>query len=61
VTHHLEEIPAGFGHGLALAHGRVVAAGQLDDVLRDDALTATYGIPVNARLEGGRWSATMQG
>ena len=27
VTHHVEEIPAGFGHALVLSAGRVVAAG----------------------------------
>lgn len=61
VTHHLEEIPAGFAHGLALADGQVVGAGPLEDVLRDDVLEATYGIRVSARRAGGRWSATLQG
>ena len=33
VTHHVEEIPAGFTHVLLLREGRVVAAGPLDEVL----------------------------
>ena len=36
VSHHVEEIPPGFDHALVLAAGRVVAAGPLDDVLRDE-------------------------
>ena len=30
VTHHVEEIPAGFGHALVLSAGQVVAAGPID-------------------------------
>ena len=38
VTHHVEEIPPGYSHGLLLREGRVVAAGLLDDVLTDENL-----------------------
>ena len=33
VTHHVEEIPAGFTHVLLLRDGRVVASGPIDEVL----------------------------
>ena len=46
VTHHVEEIPPGFSHVLLLRAGRVVAAGLLDDVLTDENLSATFGLPL---------------
>ncbi len=60
VSHHLEEIPAGFGHALAMAEGRVVAAGPIDDVLRDDVLSTTFGLPLTVEHREGRWSARMR-
>ena len=35
VSHHVEEIPPGFTHALVLADGAVVAAGPIDEVLRE--------------------------
>ena len=46
VSHHVEEIPPGFDHALVLADGRVVAAGPLDEVLRDGALRRAFGLPI---------------
>jgi iron complex transport system ATP-binding protein len=57
VSHHVEEIPPGFGHALLLREGRVVAAGLVDDVLTEDNLAATFGMPFVLHKEGGRWSA----
>jgi iron complex transport system ATP-binding protein len=57
VTHHLEEIPPGFGHALVLAGGRVVAAGPIDRVLVDATLSAAYEIPLRVESRDGRWSA----
>jgi len=57
VTHHVEEIPPGFTHGLLLRDGGIVAAGPLDEVLTDARLTETFGLPLEVRHEGGRWSA----
>jgi iron complex transport system ATP-binding protein len=57
VTHHLEEVPPGFRHALVLAGGRVLAAGAIDDVLTDAALTAAYGIPLRVARDAGRWTA----
>lgn len=59
VTHHLEEIPAGFGHALVLAAGRVVAAGPIAEVLRDDVLGSAFGLPLRVRVDDGRWSAKL--
>ncbi len=57
VTHHLEEIPPGFGHALVLAGGRIVAAGPIADVLTDAVLGAAYGLPLRVESRGGRWTA----
>jgi iron complex transport system ATP-binding protein len=60
VTHHVEEIPPGFTHGLLLRHGRVVAAGPLADVLTDDTLSATFDLPLEVTGDGNRWAARLR-
>ncbi|PHP51845.1 ABC transporter ATP-binding protein [Actinomyces ruminis] len=57
VTHHLEEIPVGFTHGLALRGGRTVAAGPLDAVLTGEVVTATFGLPLEITKDRGRYTA----
>ena len=60
VTHHVEEIPPGFTHGLLLRHGRVVAAGPLAEVLTDDTLSATFDLPLEVTSSGNRWGARLR-
>ena len=57
VTHHVEEIPPGFGHILMLAGGRVVDAGPIHQVLTGRALTDTFGMPLELESHGERWRA----
>ena len=57
-THHLEELPSSLTHALLLRDGRVVASGEVEDVLRDESLTACFGLPVTVSRANGRWSAT---
>ena len=57
VSHHVEEIPPGFSHALLLREGRVTAQGLLDDVLTEDNLSATFGMPLRLSHEDGRWAA----
>jgi iron complex transport system ATP-binding protein len=57
VTHHVEEIPAGFGHALLLAQGRVQAAGPIGDVLTSDLLSGAYGLPLTVDGRDGRFTA----
>lgn len=57
VTHHLEEIPPGFGHGLVLCRGRAVAAGPIRGALSDAALSAAFGLPLVVRRRDGRFAA----
>jgi iron complex transport system ATP-binding protein len=60
VTHHVEEIPPGYGHGLLLREGKVVAAGLLDDVLTDENLSTTFGIPLAVQKRRGRYTAWLR-
>ncbi len=56
VTHHLEEIPAGFDHALLLREGEVVAAGPIGETLRDETLSDTFGLRLAVGRSDGRWS-----
>ena len=60
VSHHVEEIPPGFTHALLLRQGRVVAAGPLEQVMTEDVISATFGMPLQLRHEDERWSARRQ-
>jgi iron complex transport system ATP-binding protein len=57
VTHHVEEIPPGFGHALLLREGSVVAQGLLDDTVTGENLTKTFGLPLLVRQEADRFTA----
>ena len=57
VTHHVEEIPAGFTHVLLLRAGRVVGLGPLPEVLTAENLSACFGFPLTISELGGRWAA----
>jgi iron complex transport system ATP-binding protein len=59
VTHHVEEIPVGFSHGLLLRGGRVVAAGPLPAVLTGPLLSQTFGLPLTVEGRDGRWTARL--
>jgi iron complex transport system ATP-binding protein len=60
VSHHFEEIPAGFGHALVLAGGRCLAAGPIESVLRDDVLGEAFGLPLTVERRDDRWTARMR-
>ena len=57
VTHHVDEIPPGYGHVLLLRRGRVMAAGPIHDVLTSAALSECFGIALALERREGRWSA----
>ncbi|MCU0273159.1 MAG: ATP-binding cassette domain-containing protein [Acidimicrobiales bacterium] len=61
VTHHVEEIPPGFTHALLLGRDGVHAAGPIDEVLDDAALSTLFGLPVRLSREDGRWTARATG
>jgi iron complex transport system ATP-binding protein len=57
VSHHVEEIPAGFTHVMMLRDGRVVAQGPIDAILTADNLSMTFGQRIQLDREGGRFAA----
>jgi iron complex transport system ATP-binding protein len=57
VTHHVEEIPLGFGNALLLSGGKIKASGAIDDVITAENLSATFGLPLTLDKKDGRYSA----
>jgi iron complex transport system ATP-binding protein len=57
VTHHLEEVPASSTHAILLRDGRTLAAGAIQTTLTSANLSACFGLPVDCRHDGQRWSA----
>ncbi|ABK70108.1 ABC transporter ATP-binding protein [Mycolicibacterium smegmatis] len=57
VTHHVEEIPVGFSHGLILSEGKVVASGLLTDVLTSENLSKAFGQAIALEVIDGRYFA----
>ena len=57
VTHHVEEIPPGFGHVALLAEGSVVAGGPIGEVLTAEALSETFGQSLMLERRSGRFRA----
>ncbi|MGE5719735.1 MAG: ABC transporter ATP-binding protein [Nocardioidaceae bacterium] len=57
VSHHVEEIPPGFTHAMLLRKGRIVASGPMEEVLTEQIISATFGMPLQLTHEDGRWAA----
>ncbi|MDK8601180.1 ABC transporter ATP-binding protein [Trueperella bernardiae] len=57
VTHHVEDIPQGFTHGLLLKDGQVAAAGELEEVMTSKTLSSVFGVDVDLSLDAGRYTA----
>jgi len=49
ITHHLEEIPAGYTHALLLRDGQVLSKGLIDEVLTDEHLSKTFDTPLTVK------------
>lgn len=57
ITHHVEEIPAGFTHAMILDEGKVVAQGFIDNVLTSEHLSQAFGQPIQVSRIDGRYFA----
>src|SRR5688572_25431492 len=57
VTHHVEEIPQGFGHAMLMADGEVQVAGPIDEVLTSQNVSDTFGLAVEVEHRDGRYTA----
>ena len=60
VTHHVEEIPAGFGHALVLSAGQVVAAGRIGETLTSAVVSEAFGLPIAVERTNGRYRAWLE-
>lgn len=61
VTHHVEDIPQGFTHGLLIKDGKVAAAGELEDVMTSQTLSSIFGVDVELKRDQGRYTARAKG
>jgi iron complex transport system ATP-binding protein len=61
VTHHVEEIMAGFSHVLILKSGRVLAAGPKESVMNTDKLSQAFGATLRLSHSNGRYSLAVTG
>ena len=60
VTHHVEEIPAGFTHVLLMRDGRAVRQGPIQEVLTGRALSETFGTRLRAgHIRGRYWARAV--
>ena len=55
VTHHTDEIPPGFTHGLLLKNGEAMACGPIDEILTKDSLSECFGLQLELENRDGRW------
>ncbi len=58
VTHHLEEIPASFNRAALMKEGRIMASGEIDQVLTSENLSEAFSLPLKCgRSDDRRWWA----
>jgi iron complex transport system ATP-binding protein len=57
VTHHVEEIPLGFGNALLLSGGGIVAQGAISEVITAKKLSETFNLEIDVAERDGRYSA----
>lgn len=57
VTHHVEEIPPGFGKALLLRNGAVQAVGPIEEVITSENLSESYGLELVVEHRDGRFTA----
>lgn len=57
VTHHLEELPESTSHAVVIAHGEIVAAGEVGKVVSTDVISRAFEHPIRVSQEEGRWAA----
>src|SRR6266568_543928 len=57
VTHHVEEVPAGFTHAMLMRRGSVLAAGRLARVFTEENLSKCFGVPLAIEHRNARWTA----
>ena len=61
VTHHIEEVPAGFSHAALMRDGGFTAQGLIEEVLVSQAVSSAFGMKLTVRRHGERYWATAGG
>ncbi len=56
VTHHLEEIPAGFTHAMLIQNGKILARGEIGTTITSESVSETFRYPLTVTHENGRFS-----
>jgi iron complex transport system ATP-binding protein len=59
VTHHVEEIMPVFSHVLVMRSGRVLAAGNKEDVLRSSTLSKAFDAAIQLQRRNGHYRLTV--
>jgi iron complex transport system ATP-binding protein len=57
VTHHVEEVPAGFTHAMLMRAGAVLTAGPIAEVFTERNLSRCFGVPLIVERRASRWTA----
>lgn len=57
VTHHIEEIPAGFTHALLISNGKIHSQGPIQQVLTSEKVSDCFGYPMTVLSNQGRYTA----
>src|SRR5712691_5049723 len=57
VTHHVEEVPAGFTHAMLMRGGAVLTAGPVAEVFTERNLSRCFGVPLIVERRASRWTA----
>ena len=58
-THHLEEIPVGFGHLLLLKNGETVALGKMQEVMTSENISECFSLNASVNNNAERWSINI--
>ncbi len=61
ITQRIEDILPVFSRGMILAKGRIVESGERDEILREEVLSAAYGLPIKLwKNKAGRYWAMLE-
>ncbi|HEY3903480.1 MAG TPA: ATP-binding cassette domain-containing protein [Streptosporangiaceae bacterium] len=57
VTHHVEEVPAGFTHAMLMRGGAVLTAGPIAEAFTERNLSRCFGVQLIVERRASRWTA----
>jgi len=57
VSHHLEDLPTSVSHALLMRDGKVLASGEVGEMLTSELVSECFGFPIDVHEFGGRYAA----